>query len=203
MLKNFENIPVGLPELSILKRMGYNRHLTGVSNEQSEKINYYMNECYKICAPMGRYKRLKIVSNDGTYVMLENDNVIVSASVSKLLCKSTECVFLGARVSSEILNNIEKFVANKNGVAALIYDAVASEVVDDCLGWMIKRIGVDLSRFGLHPTSIRYSAGYGDFPLETQKMFYEVLKLEELGIVLNENFIFTPEKTVTALCGLE
>ena len=203
MLKNFENIPVELPELAILKRMGYNRHLTGVSKEQSEKITYYMNECYKICAPVGRCKRLKIVSNDGGSVRLENDNIIVSASVSKLLTKSTECVFLGARVSSDILSSIDKFVAQKNGVAALIYDAVASEVVDDCLGWMIKRIGVDLSRFGLRPTSLRYSAGYGDFPLENQQMFYEVLKLEELGIVLSENFIFTPEKTVTALCGLE
>ncbi len=203
MLKNFENIPVELPMLSILKRMGYNRHLTGISPEHAKKINYYIEECYKICAPAGRYDRIGILSNDGVEVRLESGDCITSVSVAKLLERSSEVVILGARISSEVLKSIDEFVLEKNGVAALIYDAVASEVVDDCLGWMIKRLGTDLSRLGLRPTSRRFSAGYGDFPLENQAIFYRLLRLSELGVELTEKYIFVPEKTVTAICGLE
>ena len=203
MLKNFTNIPVELPEHKILKRMGYNRHLTGISKEQSEKITYYMDACYKICEPAGRYNSIPIRSNNGQTVTLQNDGNIDSASVARLLGNSRECVLLGARVNPVILEEIDRFITEKNGVAALIFDAVASEVVDETLTWMIRRLAMDMSRFGLKPTSMRYSAGYGDFPLENQQLFYDTLKLSELGVTLNQNYIFSPEKTVTALCGLE
>ena len=203
MLKNFANIPVELPKHKILKRMGYNRHLTGISPEQSEKITYYIDECYKICEPAGRYSSIPITDNTGNTVTLETEQKIESASVAKLLRNSQECILLGAKVNPLILQEIDRFVAEKNGVAALIFDAVASEVVDETLTWMIRRLAMDMSRFGLKPTSMRYSAGYGDFPLENQVIFYNALKLEELGVTLSQNYIFSPEKTVTALCGLE
>ncbi len=203
MIKNFQNIPVELPELAILKRMGYNRHLTGISGEQVDKINHYIGEAYGMCKPVGRYDRFDIVNRDGSRVVLEGEYEINSVSVAKLLLGSNECVMLAARADQSVIEMIEKYVAQKNGVAALIYDAVASEVVDACLSWMIQRIGMDISRFGLRTTSMRYSAGYGDFPLENQKLFYDVLKMEEMGVTLSENYIFSPEKTVTALCGIE
>ncbi len=203
MLKNFENIPVELPVDEVLKRMGYNRHLTGISQEQANKITYYMNEGYKICMPAGRLERTGIAERGDGYVRLENGYLIESGSVCKLLADSRECVLLGARADFGILQAIDEFIADKNGVAALIYDAVASEVVDAALTWMTRRLGQEVSRLGLRPTKMRYSAGYGDFPLENQRIFYEVLKLAELGVTLSENFIFSPEKTVTALLGLE
>ncbi len=203
MLKNFENIPVELPVDEVLKRMGYNRHLTGISEEQANKITYYMQEGYKICLPAGRLERTGIVEHADGYVVLENGYRIESDSVCRLLAASRECVLLGARADLGILQAIEQFILEKNGVAALIYDAVASEVVDAALTWMIRRLGQEVSRLGLRPTRMRYSAGYGDFPLENQRIFYDVLKLDELGVTLSEKFIFSPEKTVTALLGLE
>jgi cobalamin-dependent methionine synthase I len=48
----------------------------------------------------------------------------------------------------------------------------------------------------------RYSPGYGDMPLEMQKIFFSQLHLEELKMVLNDNFYMIPEKSVTAFAAV-
>lgn len=49
----------------------------------------------------------------------------------------------------------------------------------------------------------RFSPGYGDLSLETQKIFDSVLKLNKsLGISFNDELLMTPSKSVTAIIGM-
>ena len=53
-------------------------------------------------------------------------------------------------------------------------------------------------------TGVRFSPGYGDLPLSTQKDFIRILNTERLaGVTINENYLMNPRKTVTAVCGLK
>ena len=50
----------------------------------------------------------------------------------------------------------------------------------------------------------RYSPGYGDFPIETQKLFTVLLNTpKNIGAVLTEGMMLYPTKTVTAIIGIE
>lgn len=50
----------------------------------------------------------------------------------------------------------------------------------------------------------RYSPGYGDVPLEVQKMFFEILGCEKnLGLTLTDSLLMMPEKSVTAFIGIK
>ena len=52
----------------------------------------------------------------------------------------------------------------------------------------------------LHP---RFSPGYGDFPLEYQKILLRVLEAEKTaGITLTDSFLMMPSKSVTAVIGV-
>lgn len=56
----------------------------------------------------------------------------------------------------------------------------------------------------LNITRPRVSAGYGDFPLETQKDIFAMLELtKRIGVSLNDSMIMSPSKSVTAVAGLE
>ena len=44
---------------------------------------------------------------------------------------------------------------------------------------------------------------YGDLGLEHQKLFLEILPLAEMGMTLHSSGLFLPEKSVTALAGVE
>ncbi len=49
----------------------------------------------------------------------------------------------------------------------------------------------------------RFSAGYGDLPLETQKDVFRVLDCSKnIGVYLNDSLVMTPSKSVTAFVGI-
>ena len=51
---------------------------------------------------------------------------------------------------------------------------------------------------------MRFSPGYGDFSLEHQKDFFELLKLEKtLGMSLNTALLMSPSKSITAIIGIK
>ena len=50
----------------------------------------------------------------------------------------------------------------------------------------------------------RFSAGYGDFSIEYQKKLFEILDPPtSIGLTLNDSYLMTPLKSVTALIGVE
>ncbi len=49
----------------------------------------------------------------------------------------------------------------------------------------------------------RFSAGYGDLPLELQRDIFAMLKPERIGIYLNGSLLMTPSKSVTAIVGIK
>ena len=50
----------------------------------------------------------------------------------------------------------------------------------------------------------RFSAGYGDFPLDRQADILSLLNARQyLGITLSKSFLMTPQKTITAVFGVK
>ena len=50
----------------------------------------------------------------------------------------------------------------------------------------------------------RYSAGYGDYTLENQRGIFDLLTpAKYIGLTLKDNLIMVPEKSVTAVIGIE
>ena len=50
----------------------------------------------------------------------------------------------------------------------------------------------------------RFSAGYGDLPLEYQKKIFDILDPPlSIGLTLNNSYLMSPSKSVTALIGVE
>ena len=50
----------------------------------------------------------------------------------------------------------------------------------------------------------RFSAGYGDLPLELQKSIFEALDCEKsIGLTLGDSLLMSPQKSVTAIVGIK
>ena len=50
----------------------------------------------------------------------------------------------------------------------------------------------------------RFSAGYGDLPLEYQRRIFDLLDPPtHIGLTLNDSYLMSPSKSVTALIGVE
>ena len=97
---------------------------------------------------------------------------------------------------------LDRFISKYSRLSpsrALMFQAIGAERIEavcDCFCDEIKKEFV----CSLKP---RFSPGYGDLSLETQKQLFSILDCErQLGISLNSSLLMSPSKSVTAFVGL-
>jgi len=202
-LNIFKEIPINLPEKEIFSRLKYNIHKTVIDDDAIKRIISKMKEGFSFCEPKGAWIRGKIVHRAYDSVVFENEIALKSKSIKELLKMSDSAVFLFTTVGSKIIELIEDSFKKGDSSSCVIYDAVASETAEAAIDWLSKYIANQLRRNGESLTKMRFSPGYGDFLLENQKYFFDLLNMKDFGVSLNEKYIFSPEKTVTAIIGIE
>lgn len=85
---------------------------------------------------------------------------------------------------------------------AVILQAAAAAMIEAWTDEVNKNIIGKAAAQGLYCRP-RFSPGYGDFPLEFQRDFAQILHLQkEIGVSLTESLLMMPSKSVTALIGL-
>ncbi|MFA7230602.1 MAG: hypothetical protein WC071_04980 [Victivallaceae bacterium] len=198
-----EKVPLTLPEDDILSRLGRNRHLNKMTGAQNQLITQLMQDGFALCELRGVWARLQIKDRGQDFVQLENGDFFRSAKLEKLLVNSHAVLLFAATAGTEIVKVASHCAANGDGVKALVFDAVGSEAADGAVNWIQLYVDRQLKRFSEHLTQNRFSPGYGDLGLENQQIMFNILHLDRLGVRLSPDFILAPEKTVTAVAGIE
>ena len=183
-LNIIEKIPVSLPEREILARLKFNFHKTEVDGESMTRIRNTMNRGFSVCEPRGSWIRMGIDGIRDGLVLLEGGYMIASRSVADLLAGSGSVVLMGVTAGPAIAELASSAVDAGDGASALVYDAVGSETAEAAIEWLNAYIGQQVRRRGENLTKMRFSAGYGDFMLENQRIFFELLNLERFGVSL-------------------
>ncbi len=97
---------------------------------------------------------------------------------------------------------VDRLIAGYSAVSpvrALIIGAMGSAAIES---WCDEVNAVITRTYGA--TKPRFSCGYGDFPLETQRdIFRAMLPEKTLGVTLSEGLVMSPVKSVTAIVGIK
>jgi hypothetical protein len=90
----------------------------------------------------------------------------------------------------------------KNMADAVIMDSAQSSAIENVCDNFESDMRLQYRDRGLYLTD-RYSPGYGDFPLESQKTIAELLVAEKrIGLTVTQNMIMVPRKSVTCIIGI-
>ncbi|MBN1523622.1 MAG: hypothetical protein JW904_03995 [Spirochaetales bacterium] len=198
----FQHIHIELPFERILRRLGYRSGTTMLADSNKKEIEKKVCDAFDAMDLQGRAGVVSIEHINDEQVVLDDGSIFKSRKLAAFLYGSEKAVIAGVSAGKNIMEVIQTAVKNNNVSDAAIFDAAASEIVDDALGWILDNLRIQLRSQGEIVNTRRYSAGYGDFQLSNQAVFYSLLKLDELGVVLTPAFILLPEKTVTALAGI-
>jgi len=202
-IKYFNPITLSTPKDRIYSRLGFTKGITKLDDKQRDEVEGYIEKALEIVELKGAGAILPIDKIEASKIILTEDITFESESLAKFLVDSQEVLLMAATSGSKIVEAISKDSADKDVTSAVVFDAVASEMADNALSWIINYFNRQLSRESKQLTSKRFSAGYGDFSLENQKIIYDVLKLEQLGISLSDKYMLIPEKSVTAVVGIK
>lgn len=196
-------INVTPPIERIYSRLGYAKGKTSIDRQSKEKVDKYIEQALQIITLKASITRLPVINIKNNVVNLVSGISFHSKDIASLISGCEEVLFMGATAGAEIAKTISEYSNGNNVTEAVVYDALASEMTDAALDWVVKFFSNSLRRESKGLTKRRFSAGYGDFQLKNQKLIFEVLELEKLGVSITEEYLLIPEKTVTALAGIK
>ena len=199
---HFHAMRVSLPMKAIYKRLGFKKGITELNPAEEDKLVATIDEASGIVHLKGAACMLNLVRVDLSGVELEDRTNFTSSALAGMLSGCEQALLMGATAGQTIMEEISSATQSENLTRAVILDAVASEMTDSGLDWIMDYMNQDLMRKARRITKARFSAGYGDFSLENQKAIHALLRLDKIGVSITDRFILMPEKSVTAVAGI-
>ena len=168
---------------------------------ESQDVNKLLDRCIGIVADKLSYKVCYTVLDCRLQESLCDFGVINvnSSHLAKNLCGCKRVLVFGATLGMEL----DRLIAKYSRISlpdAVMLQAIGAERIEAlcdefCQGFE-KREGVKLRP--------RFSPGYGDLPIETQKQIFGLLGCQKnIGLYLNESMLMVPTKSVTAFVGMD
>ena len=171
-----------------------------LDSKYAETINI-INECmseaenhftYKVCYTKLPVKISENVCNFGNFS-------IKSQHLAKNLEGCEYAIIFAATIGVYIDRLITKY-SHISPSKALIMQAIGAERIEALCDEFCCNIKKEL-KFELKP---RFSAGYGDLSIDTQKQIFSLLNCQKnIGLFLNNSMLMSPTKSVTAFIGIK
>ena len=125
-----------------------------------------------------------------------------SLDIKKNLRNSHSVIFFASTLGIELDRLIFKY-SILSPATALLLESLGNERIEalcDVFCEDMRRMKLENGET-LRP---RFSAGYGDLPLEYQRRIFDLLEPHmQIGLTLNNSYLMSPSKSVTALIGVE
>lgn len=126
---------------------------------------------------------------------------VISQTFQRGLAGCHGAVIAGATLGRDFDRHLEKYKKLSTS-DSVIFQAAGTALIEEVMDMFSMERNVELQKDGkvLRP---RFSPGYGDFDISSQEPILQLLDASgNLGIYLNDSFLMTPSKSVTALWGI-
>lgn len=123
-----------------------------------------------------------------------------SAHLAENLSGCSHAILFAATIGTEA-DRQRRIASVTSPTKALILDAMGSAAIEAFCDELCEVIKKQYCGCRIHP---RFSPGYGDLPLECQRELLGVLDAHRrIGLTLSDTLMMLPQKSVTAIMGIE
>lgn len=134
-------------------------------------------------------------------VLLFENNQVQSRELARYLRNCTGIYLFAATLGPKIDQQIQK-MEKLDPVRGVIMQAAGAMYIEKYCDILCEKIRKEAADDGFE-TKNRFSPGFADVPLDTQKTFFKVLDCShKIGLTLMDTLIMAPEKSVTAFVGI-
>ena len=191
-----------IPVKEVQRYMGY-RGIADIGPDIRAKIDKAIGQVSLQSHPriISKEYPVTVRDNDVTIHAGSEDVILQSESLARNLSGCCGAILLAATIGPAC-DMLVRRAGVTSAVDASIYQAAGAAAIESFLDDMNDRYKADYEAQGLFLRP-RFSPGYGDLPLATQKDVMELLQCEsKIVISLNDSLLMTPSKSVTAIFGI-
>lgn len=198
VLGNNKAIPFDIPEEPLLRRIGKSRIEQKISPRLKKKIKKATQEIDHYARPKAVFKVISTKRNNG-FIVLDNKVSLHSKKLASILnpCKKA-AVFL-TTIGSEVDRIIKQHMKRRPHYGFLL-DSAASVAAESTTQYIQDYLKNSLGKD--ENTTLRYSPGYCDWPLEEQEKIFKIIPYNSIGVSLSENHFMSPRKSISGIIGI-
>ena len=120
-----------------------------------------------------------------------------SRALAKCLKDCEHVILLAATVGIELDRLIARY-SSLSPTRALMLQAIGAERIESLCNAFCEELKAEMGAI-----TPRFSAGYGDLPLELQRDIFAALDCQKrIGLTLNQSLMMSPSKSVSAIVGI-
>ena len=180
-------------KLEKLNRNEAVRYLGGPGIHNNYRMDVLMNECEKAVLEKASPK----------YLYTEKDlpcpQLMGGKDIESHLSGCEKAIVMCATIGTEV-DKLIRISQISDMARAVVMDSLASVAVEQVCNTFDKIIAEKYSDYNM---TFRFSPGYGDYPIEMQKVVLQMLDApKKIGLCTNDNYLLMPAKSVTAVMGL-
>ncbi len=182
----------------ILRYSGYRKgiNLTEISDIQIQESIDYVN---RISAIRTNWKLFDIEECEQGISIKGTSTVLKGNAIRKHLKGCDKAVLMCGTIGPQFDRDISKVMLT-NAALGVYMNSCGITLIEKVMDDLQITINKALPEGHL---GLRFSPGYADLPLETQKDFMILLNMERVvGIRLGVSYLMNPEKSVTAVAGV-
>lgn len=181
-----------------IRYLGYGNH--AVDDHTLDLIENVFKELDQL-GPMKIVYRIFDISQDANGHLQIGQLDIESKSLKRNLKGCKEAILLAASLGPGVDRLLRKYSIADMARVVVIQACAAASLEDQLDSWqenMARKFKTE--DLYLRP---RFSPGYGDFSIEHQPMFVQMLEASKrVGVTVTDSLMLSPSKSVTALIGI-
>jgi hypothetical protein len=153
-----------------------------------------------LCSPQIALDELGVISHFAGELVVSGNIKFSSASLAKTMQGASRLSIYAATIGGAIERESTRAAEIGKYREALLWDSFGSEAAETLARRvsLIVRQRANAKGMGITP---RFSPGYGDLPLETNKTILQLLDALAIGVESNANGLLLPRKSTTGFIG--
>jgi hypothetical protein len=189
-----------LPFDKILARLGYARGKTKIDVQTEAMIQEEIEAGKRLIVPRQAVASAPVRRPAEGVVALDPGLTITSLKIYELLHDCVTAYGFAVTIGPHLEERRNQHLNRRETARALILDAIGSVATEELAEITHNQIAAAAAKDGLVVTR-RFSPGYGDWALPSQREFLLWLGAQNIGIRLTPAFQMLPEKSVSAIIG--
>jgi hypothetical protein len=184
-----------------VKRFLTRGHGKSLSRRTRQTLHRSIDDCTRLLKPVVLYKENPIKETSGSSLTLQGDISLQGPRLSGVMRKCTSTTVFLATVGSALDEKISNLMGKKQFAEAYIYDAIGSVAAEETVDIFQRKYDEELGA-KRKTSTLRFSPGYCDWPIEEQKKLFKILDSSVIGVKLSPTCLMKPRKSISGIFGI-
>lgn len=193
-------VDIDIDRSSVCRYLGYavdvdpSARISSLLDEYIEKTRHLIEPSYSYL-----FKDMERV--EGSRSFIKGQVVFESEAIARLLERCEKIAVFILTIGSRLEETVGQLADDNLIVEAYVLDAIGSSVAESLADLVQEKIGNEAHAQGLC-ISRRFSPGYCDWDISQQEMVFSALNGDSSGVFLSEEFMMTPQKSISGIIGI-